>query len=449
MAVDSQSPLSSANCDPIQASLEQAQGPQNQPVVERRLCGPGCVVAAAFIGPGTVVSCTNAGASFSVSLLWCLTFSAFSAYFLQEMSARIGLSSCKGLPAAFEELHLPGALQTALRVLVCLGIGVASSLFEGGNISGAAVGLANLIGQPGWEAWISLLVGAIVAAIIGLGGTKLVQILMAVLVGVMSFVFVVCALLSRPSIGDVMVGLVVPQIPEGSLTTVLSLIGTTIVTYNLFLQAGMVADKERERRAAGGGVEDETMNEMVAAMRLDTGSSMMMGGIVSAAILVTAAYAFEGREVPGTIAEMADALEPSLGQAGRLLFFFGILSSGISSAVTAPLATQLTIVELCGWTDSPPKQTAAWAFVCIFGTGLAFVTKLYGVDATQLIVFAQVFNAILLPLVAGLIVFVAAQERLMGALRSSAPLVLVGTASTLVTLCLSVVNLSRIVANLR
>merc|ERR1719330_2057843 len=118
-----QRPLSFALDDESAASRFRSEIAQNQPVAGRRLCGPGCVVAAAFIGPGTVVSCVTAGANFSVSLLWCVTFSALSAFFLQEMSARIGLVTGKGLPAAFEHLRLPGVFQTLLRVLVCLGIG--------------------------------------------------------------------------------------------------------------------------------------------------------------------------------------------------------------------------------------------------------------------------------------------------------------------------------------
>lgn len=432
------------------ADLSSPTGPWGKvdgelPLPDSRLCGPGCMVAAAFIGPGTIVSCIKAGAGFGVNLLWVMTFAVIMAFVLQDMVGRTGLVTCHSLTDIFSRLQIPDALKTVLRLMICLGIGVAGTLFEGGNMAGAAVGMANLLGQPGWEAACTLVVGLLVIIIIKGGGIQVAQNLMAAVVGSLSIVFMMCAVLSRPSLSEVVTGFFRPRLPEGSITTAVSLIGTTIVCYNIFLQGNLEAKRSRAVRDQYR-VEEATVWQQIRAMRLDTGSSMILGGVISSSVIVTAAGTFKDVEVPGTIPEMAVAMEPILGQIGVRIFYIGCLGAGLSSAITAPLAVQMTISDIFGWND--PVHATKSAAICfgivVIGTAIPFTNAVLGVNATALITVAQVFNAMLLPLVASLLVYIAAQERFLLSFKSSVFLTILGTGSTIITFVLSGITMRNI-----
>lgn len=106
--------------------------------VERlRHIGPAAVVTAAFIGPGTVTTCTLAGVSYKYALLWTMLFSTVATIILQEMSARIGIVTGKGLGAAIKETYDNPTLRALASVLIVGAIGVGNAAFQSGNITGA------------------------------------------------------------------------------------------------------------------------------------------------------------------------------------------------------------------------------------------------------------------------------------------------------------------------
>ena len=109
--------------------------------------GPGALVAAAFIGPGTVTACTLAGANFGFALLWALVFATFATMILQSMSARLGVGARLGLGEAL----MAGAGRTPVRYviagLVLAALGLGNAAYEGGNLSGGALGAEALLGD--------------------------------------------------------------------------------------------------------------------------------------------------------------------------------------------------------------------------------------------------------------------------------------------------------------
>ena len=107
--------------------------------------GPATLIAAAFIGPGTVTVCTLAGVNFGMNLLWALLLSMLATIVLQEMAARLGLITGKGLAEAIRsQLSNSGLRNTAL-ILVFAAIIIGNSAYEAGNISGGVLGLRELI----------------------------------------------------------------------------------------------------------------------------------------------------------------------------------------------------------------------------------------------------------------------------------------------------------------
>jgi len=108
--------------------------------------GPGPLIAAAFIGPGTVTLCSIAGVQFGFALLWTLLFAIVATGILQEMSARLGLISQKGLSQIIrEQIDSPVAKALAV-VLIISAVVVGNAAYEAGNISGAVLGLDGVFG---------------------------------------------------------------------------------------------------------------------------------------------------------------------------------------------------------------------------------------------------------------------------------------------------------------
>jgi manganese transport protein len=354
--------------------------------------GPGVVVAAAFIGPGTVTTATLAGARHGVTLLWALAFATIATIVLQEMSARLGLVTGAGLGRALRSVSGPRWLGPALAALAATAVVSGAAAYEAGNLTGAGLGLETMTGVP-LRGWIGI--GTVAAAaLLWTGRYRLVERVLAGCVAVMGIVFVATALLVMPHVGTLLAGVFVPGIPTGAELTALALVGTTIVPYNLFLHAAVV----RERWA---GADD------LRTARLDLVLAIGLGGIVSAAVVITAAAALEGAEVRSA-SDMAGQLEPLLGAWASRGFAAGYAAAGISSAITAPLAAAYTVLDALGRNRDVRTHTARWVWAsCIAIGGVAAWASLRPVP---LIVFAQVVNGLLLPIIA-LVLLVAMNDR--------------------------------------
>lgn len=352
-------------------------------------------MAAAFIGPGTVTTATLAGGRFGVVLLWALLFSVLATLVLQEMAARLGLVTGRGLGEAIRE-RFRGAVSRPVAVLLVLSaIAVGNAAYQTGNLLGGSLGAEALAGG-GARGW-SLGLAVVAFLLLWSGSYRLVERFLVGLVVVMSVVFVATAAVLAPSAGEILGGLLVPSVPRGGEAVAVGLIGTTVVPYNLFLHASAV----RERWSGPEGL---------PAARLDALLSIGLGGAVSMAIVVTAASA-AGTEVTGA-ADMARQLEPLLGGWAQGFFALGLLAAGLSSAITAPLAAAYAARGALGWSGGldTGRFRAVWIAVLLTGAGFAAA----GFRPVPAILFAQVANGLLLPAVALFLVVAANDGERMG-----------------------------------
>jgi NRAMP (natural resistance-associated macrophage protein)-like metal ion transporter len=374
-----------------------------------RNLGPGLLVTAAFIGPGTVTTASVAGASTGYAVLWAIVFSIFATIVLQEMSARLGVVSREGLGEALRTTFDNPVIKFGAIVLVVAAIAFGNAAFETGNITGAALGLETLSGiSP--QIW-AVIVGIVAFAFLASGAYKIIERVLVVLVIVMSVVFIVTAIIViRPAdIGNILAGAIVPRIPEGALITVVALIGTTVVPYNLFLHASSVQEKWPE---------SVPTREALTESRMDTTISIVLGGIITVAILSTGAAAFYGTGTEIVDAgQMAEQLEPLLGAFAKYFFAIGILSAGVTSAITAPLAAAYATSGALGWGRDLRgwRFRAVWGIVLVVGTVLAAL----GTNPVTAIVFAQAANGVLLPIIAVFLLFVMNRSDLLGDFTNS------------------------------
>ena len=377
-----------------------------------RSFGPGLLVAAAFIGPGTIVTASRAGTSYGMALLWAVVFSVIATAVLQEMAARVGLVTRKGLSEAIRESFSEPVVRFLSLGLVAVAIALGNAAYETGNLLGASLGLESLSGVSR-KPWV-FVIAAAASGLLMSGTYRVIQRVLVGLVVLMSFVFLVTAILVKPSVAELAHGLI-PSVPDGSLLTILALIGTTVVPYNLFLHASTVQEKWPD---------ESSTEQALAESRMDTTLSVALGGLVTIAVVVNAT-------------PLDDIT--SLGPWARSFFGLGLFVAGLTSAITAPLAAAYAMSGALGWEHDLKalRFRAVWGFVIVTG----FVLALVGRSPTEAIVLAQAANALLLPLIAVFLLFVVNNANLMGSFRNRALANLLGVIVVLVVAGLGVYQL--------
>ena len=370
-----------------------------------RRFGPGMLVAAAFIGPGTVTTASIAGANFGFVLMWALLLSIIVTFVLQEMSSRLGIVSGLGLSEALRSSINNHFLKVFLMILIVSALGIGNAAFEVGNITGAAIGLSQISSLS-----ISssvLIVGILVLILLGTRIFKVLEQILTVLVVIMSLLFLLTMITIEIDYSKLLRGLFIPTVTASSLLTIMALIGTTVVPYNLFLHAD--ASKRKWK--------DQEVTQALNNSRADTAISIGLGGLITLAIMSTSAVAFFGSSMEISSENLARQLEPILGSYSSYIFNFGLFVAGITSAVTAPLAASIAVTEALGWKNDPSSFRFKLVWIIILLIGLLFAY--FGTKPLQAILFAQATNALLLPFLALFLFYVVNNSRLMGSHKNT------------------------------
>ena len=370
-----------------------------------RRFGPGMLVAAAFIGPGTVTTASIAGANFGFVLMWALLLSIIVTFVLQEMSSRLGIVSGLGLSEALRSSINNHFLKAFLMILIVSALGIGNAAFEVGNITGAAIGLSQ-IGNLSISSSV-LIVGILVLILLGTRIFKMLEQILTVLVVIMSLLFLLTMITIEIDYSKLLRGLLIPNATPSSLLTIMALIGTTVVPYNLFLHAD--ASKRKWK--------DQELNQALNNSRADTAISIGLGGLITLAIMSTSAVAFFGSSMEISSENLARQLEPILGSYSSYIFNFGLFVAGITSAVTAPLAASIAVTEALGWKNDPSSFRFKLVWIIILLIGLLFAY--FGTKPLQAILFAQATNALLLPFLALFLFYVVNNSRLMGSHKNT------------------------------
>jgi manganese transport protein len=364
--------------------------------------GPAALVTAAFIGPGTLTLCILAGVQHGFSLLWAMLLSVLITIFIQNTAARIAWTTRKGLAQNSLNQVASPALKLALAALLISAIFIGNAAYEAGNLSGALLGLKGLFGEStflfGELDTLPLLLGLVVGYLLLKGNFKWLKQLLVAIVILMSLSFLLTAALTQPNLGEVLSGLFLPSFQSDELLTIVGLLGTTVVPYNLFLHSAMVA---------------ASPNISLEELRRDTLVAVGLGGVVSLCIIIAAA-SLEGNSLTNA-ADLGEALAPLYGAAAPVFMQFGFFAAGLTSALTAPMAAGFVVAECFQW------STKSWGYrltaLSVLLVGVAFT--LLGAVPLEIIRFAQIANGILLPVTGLLLLFTVNNSSLMKSARPS------------------------------
>ncbi|WP_371193628.1 Nramp family divalent metal transporter [Glaciecola sp. SC05] len=362
----------------------------------------GIIVTAAFIGPGTVTTASLVGAQLGYQLVWALVFALFATCVLQEMASRLGTVTQLGLSQAILSQHQHKAWKLLVTILICTAIGVGNAAYEGGNLTGAALGLSASFG--GSIAIWSLSLGALAALLLMSNQYRIIERILISLVAIMSFVFLSLMVVAGVNPDNFFSGLRLDIGLFSDYALLLAIIGTTIVPYNLFLHASMSAKDARQ------GLKEKGAKTGLFA-------SIGLGGLVTFAVMSSAATAFFATGIVMDRGNIASQLEPLLGEYAGLFFALGLFSAGLTSAITAPLAASYAIAGLFNW----QAELSDWRFkaVSLAIIAVGVLVSVSGAKPFAIIVLAQASNAVLLPVSAVLLLVVCNNKQMMKEARNT------------------------------
>jgi Mn2+/Fe2+ NRAMP family transporter len=283
-----------------------------------KLAGPGLIVAATGIGSGDVISATVGGARFGVTLLWAIAIGAFFKFVLSEGIARwqlaTGLTALEGWAT-----HLPRWVMVYFGAYLALWTVAVSAALT--NATG--LGISNLTAGAVPQSWGAVAHSVIGFALVWIGGYAWFERLMKLLVAVMGFSILICALLIVSDWSNVVRGLVVPAIPSGGGTYVLSIVGgiggsITMLSYNYWM---------REERISGA--------ESLGYVRGDIAVAYLFTAVFGMSVMLIANQAFylsgltisDAQAVP----KMADVLGTLLGPFGVYAYSLGFWAAVFAS----------------------------------------------------------------------------------------------------------------------
>jgi len=343
--------------------------------------GPGFLVTAAFIGPGTVTTCSLAGAKFGYSLIYVMLFATLTTIILQEMAGRLSLSTGLDFAEALRTYPQNQLTKLIFIILILSSITFGCAAYEAGNIVGGALGLEMVSSIP-QKFWV-LLISCSAIFVLSKRQYKLVEKILISLVFLMSISFLASLILIKPDISQIFKGLL-PSLPKNSFSIILALVGTTVVPYNLFLHSAAVKEKWHKKRH-------------LKDVRKDLFISVGIGGLISASIIVTSAVAFYEKGIlleKG--AQMAFQMKPLLGSLTNFLFGLGFFAAGMSSAITAPYAAAFASSGILGWKGGQGGKEFRAVWLCVILTGL--IVSLFDLSPIAVIIFAQMANGFILPI---------------------------------------------------
>ena len=344
------------------------------------------VIAAAFIGPGTVTTAATAGELFQLDLVWALLFATVSCIVLQEAAARITIGSGFTLGEAISLRFGKNKIKVWLALSVIFGC----AAYEAGNMLGAVSGLKLIFNLP--AVYSTTAIFLFCGILLWYGTGRILFHFLGIIVALMGILFISAASGIGYSFMDVLMASFQPSFPQGSGLITIGLIGTTIVPYNLFLGSSI------------------SKNQSVREMRIGITIAVLIGGFISLSILVA------GTAISGMMSfdVLTEALISMKGKYAGTLFGLGLFAAGITSALTAPLASAITGKTLLSnpnrnWSENSVAYRLTWGIVLATG----FLFGISNLEPIPVIILAQAINGFLLPFVAVFLLLIVNDKKLM------------------------------------
>jgi len=365
--------------------------------------GPGIITANVDNDAGGIATYSIAGANFGYAFLWAVIPVIFALIVVQEMSARMGAVTGKGLADLIRENY--GAKVTFYAMLALLVTNLGNTMTE---FSGVAASLQIF----GVSKYISVPIAAVSVWLLVVKGTyKTVE--KVFLIACLFYVtYIVSGFMAGPDWAAVGTELVTPEFHFNTpwIYMLIGVIGTTIAPWQLFFMQSSIVEK-------GIGVEHYKHS------RWDAIAGCVMAGIVVFFIIVACAATIHPAGIRvETAADAALALKPLAGEYCSWLFAFGLFNASIFAATVLPLAVAYYVCEGLGWEagvnktfSEAPQFYTLFTVTILLGMGVVLIP---GFPLFKMMVLSQVVNGIVLPFILIFMILIINREDIMGELTN-------------------------------
>ena len=409
------------------------------------IVGPGIITANADNDVGGILTYSQAGAQFGYSLLWLLVPITVALVVVQEMCARMGAVTGKGLADLIRENFGVKITFWCLLLFVLGDIGNTATEFAG--VASSAPILGSYFRIPNAEVFkIAMVVGAAIFVFLTVtrGNARAVERVFFVFCFVY-VAYVISAFIVRPDWGDVLRQSVVPhwQASKAYIIMIIAVIGTTISPWMQFYIQAAVVDK---------GIREDDYGYS----RLDVVTGGIWTDVIAYFIIVSCAATIFIHNlhaahpiVVNDVGDVAVALEPLAGKFAALLFALGLLNAAVFTASILPLSTAYYVCEAFGFErgvdhrfrDAPVFYTFYLALIAI-GAGAVILP---GAPLLAIIFYSQVLNGVLLPIVLVLMLLLINNKRLMGPWTNGPAFNIIAWATVVIVGMLTLVSTAQIV----
>lgn len=367
---------------------------------------PGIFLLGFNLGTGSVTAMAKAGADYGMSLLWTIVLSCLATFFMINLYGRYTLVTGETALQAFRKHIHP---LVGLYFVVALGLGVCGSVM---GVMGIVAEICTewskmWIGGDGIAPiWFAAFFSALVFFIFWGGRTQVFERSLAIIVAVMSACFLINFFVLTPPPSEILAGLI-PQLPEsgvrdgaGPLLVIASMVGTTVFSGLFIIRTTLVKE-------AGWTLVDARVQ------RRDAAVSVILMFVISLAIMAAAAGTLHAEGLGMSKAsQMIALLEPLAGPLAVSIFAIGIIAAGVSSQFPNVLMLPWLI---CDYAETPRDMTLPRYRVMVGVISLlGLVVPLLGARPVLVMILSQAFNAVILPLTVGCILYLASRRDLMG-----------------------------------
>ncbi|TMD40255.1 MAG: divalent metal cation transporter [Chloroflexi bacterium] len=391
--------------------------------------GPGIITGTVDNDATGVTGYALAGSQFGYDLLWVLIVTAICLAAIQEMVARMGTVTGKGLSDLIRERF--GVAPTLAVMALLFLANAATTVAEFAGIAGAA---QLLFGEA--ARYIAIPIAAFIVWFLVLRGSfRLVERLLLLLS--LAFIsYIISAFLAHPDWGQVARHTVIPtfHLTAPFLLVFVTIVGTTITPWMAFFQQSNVADK---------GLHPDDL----PLERVDTYTGILALNLVAFFIIVATGATIFAHHVhvdpadPSAFAKIATSLTPLAGKYAEQLFAFGLLNASLMAASVLPLSTTYAITEAFGWERGIDKSfREAPAFITIYTTMIvlgAVIALIPGAPLALITNLPNILNGVMLPLLLPILMLLANDKRVMGRYANTR---LFNVFSTLVLIFLSLMT---------
>ncbi|KAJ1775726.1 hypothetical protein LPJ54_003534 [Coemansia sp. RSA 1824] len=302
-----------------------------------RFVGPGILVSQALLDPGNIESDISQADTSGYKLLWLLLLAHILCIFVQSLAARLGVVTGRHLAQHIRQQY-PRPLATVFWLLTELAI-IGADIQE---VIGTATALHILTGIPIWAGVVITAVDSFLFLYVQRLGVRVTELVFGLMVTTLAVCFWVEMVLIKPDAREVIKGMVIPRIPQGSAVQAVGIVGCVLMPHNLFLHSALVGSRKLDRREE---TREGAIREAMRYFRIETAVSLVYAYLINMAVVVVFCKAFELMRAEGiayvaSLAEGANVLSHVLGNGSKYVYAVGLLAIGQSTTMTGTLSGQ-------------------------------------------------------------------------------------------------------------